>query len=523
MTAAIEPTIANGELVLPEPVGKQLAWLDSSATRKVLRVGRRGGKTRFAFIAALLGHGPGWQSDTPAMPGVLQGGDVVWISPTYSNLTTVLWREEITPRMGHLPWITLDKTLHDVNIPGVGALMLRSGDREAIDNIRGVGKRLRGVIVDEAAHLDLRGALQDVILPACLDNGAWLILMSTTNAGADGGYDDTGAPQVPSYFNLICQQIDEGGRSKEWEQFEGTALDNPLMSPTGVQELIDEYPPGSPKLEQEVFARLLPTGVGLALPGITESAHMVPAFSPPDHWNRWASFDWGYHHPWSFGDYVSDEDGQVYGRDSISSRLDLPHQIDAKVKAYGIDPRTIDIHAGPDVWRTRVSEKGKIKGEYTGPTVAEQLQILGWRLIPAADARVAGLNNLRQYFHIDPKRPETRPRFLWMDTPGNRATLAQVAKMPLDPDKPEDALKVDADAAGRGGDDLYDRLRYGLMARPLPAIAPKPEDRQGQSMGYDYAKQQQRERETGDQALQRMIGLPVDARAGRYRVPVRRG
>jgi NADPH:quinone reductase-like Zn-dependent oxidoreductase len=73
----------------------------------------------------------------------------------------------------------------------------------------------------------------------------------------------------------------------------------------------------------------------------------------------------------------------------------------------------------------------------------EELQKLGWRLVPAADARVAGLNNLRRYTFIDPERPATRPRFLWMDTPGNRACLAQVAKMPLDPKNPEDALKID--------------------------------------------------------------------------------
>jgi hypothetical protein len=88
-----------------------------------------------------------------------------------------------------------------------------------------------------------------VILPALLDNNGWLILMSTTNAGADGGYDDTGAPQVPSYFNLLCKEVGEGKRSSDWEQFEATAYDNPLLEPSGIQELIDEYPPDSPKLK----------------------------------------------------------------------------------------------------------------------------------------------------------------------------------------------------------------------------------------------------------------------------------
>lgn len=523
MTATATATVADGELVLPEPVGKQVTWLDSPALRKLLQVGRRGMKTRFAFVAALLGHGPGWETGSPAMPGVLQGGDVVWIAQNYPNLTTVLWREEIVPRMGHLPWITLNNQLHDVNIPGVGALMLRSGDRDAIDSIRGIGKRLLGVIIDEAAWLDLRGALQDVILLALADNGGWLIIMSTTNAGPDGGYDDTGAPQVPSYFNLLCAEVRDGKRSADWERFTGTAFDNPTLSHQAIQDLIDEYPPGSPKLAQEVFAELLESGVGLALPGLSEASHMVPAFSPPEYWNQWAAFDWGYHHPWTFGHYTVDEDGQVYKRDSLSSRLDLPEQIDAKVRAGGIDPTKLVIHAGPDVWRTRVSEKGKIKGQFTGPTVAERLQAMGWRLVPASDARVAGLNNLRSYLYIDPARPETKPRFLWMDTVGNKVCLAQMAKMPLDPKNLEDALKIDADAAGRGGDDHYDENRYGLMARPIAAHVPPPQDQEGKSLGYDYAKGRPRERETADQVMERMIGVAQTPTAGRYRVPTRRG
>lgn len=512
-------------LHLPEPVGKQLEWLDSPATRKVMRVGRRGSKTRFAFVAAIAGHGPGWEDNAPALGGVLQGGDVVWICPTYSNLSTVLWREEIEPRMGHLPWVELNKTTHDVNVPGLGSLMLRSGDRSAIDSVRGVGKRLRGVIIDEAAHLDLRGALQDVILPALVDNGGWLILMSTTNAGQDGGYDDTGAPQVPSYFNLICEQIGANQRGPEWQEFTGTAYDNPTLNRQAIDDLIAEYPPDSPKLKQEVFAELLTTGVGLALPGLSEAAHMVPAFSPPSHWNRFASFDWGYHHPWAFGHYAVNEDGQVYKRDSLSGRLDLPEQLDAKVRAAGIDPGSMIIHAGPDVWRTRVSSKGKIQGEFMGPTVAEQLQLLGWKLLPAADARVAGLNNIRQYTFIDPsKQPPPVPRFQWMRTPGNVACLAQMSRMPLNPDNPEDALKIDADSSGRGGDDFYDETRYGLMSRPILAKAPRDEIEQGRTAGYDYAHKRPAEKPSAEREMELVLQrAQPNVTAGRYSIPNRRG
>ncbi len=512
MTAVETPALR-----LPEPVGKQWGWLDSPASRKVLRIGRRGTKTRFALLASIHGHGPGWEDGTPKFPGILQGGDVVWIAQTYTNLSTVLWREEIEPRFGSLPGASLDKTRHDVKLHGLGSLLLRSGEADAIRSVRGAGKNLVGVIVDEAAWLALSTALKDVILPACLDNNAWLIIMSTTNAGPDGDYDDVGRPMAPSYFNRLCTEIQKGERGPEWVEFTGTAYDNPTLDPAAIDELVAEYTPGSIALRQEVYAELLETGLGLALPGITKTIHMVPAFSPPAHWNRWASFDWGYHHPWSFGEYVSDEDGQVYGRDSLLGRLDLPEHLDKKVRAAGFRPHEVNVFAGPDVWRTRVSEKGRIQGEYLGPTVAEELQRLGWKLVPAADARVAGLNNLRRYTYVDPARPDTKSRFLWMDTPSNQEDLKQVAAMLVNPDNPEDALKVDADSMGRGGDDRYDRLRYGLMARPLASIAPVRQEQEGRSMGYDYEKHQPRERETGEQFMSKLLDRAQPRPlAGRY-------
>ncbi len=457
----------DDDLILPEPVGKQTEWLDSPASRKVLRIGRRGGKTRFALLAALAGHGPGWDIQRPSMPGILAGGDVVWIAQDYPNLTRVVWREEIKPRFGHLSWCDLNERDHALNIHGMGTLFLVSA--EAIHGIRGMGKNVRGIIVDEAAWLALGEALQAVILAILLDNDGWLIIMSTTNAGPDGGVDDTGAPQIPSYFNALCEEIQAGKRSSEWQQFTGTAFDNPTLNPAGIQELIDEYPPGSIALEQEVYAKLLKTGSGLVLPGL-DARHLIPPFSPESHWPTFAAFDWGYHHPWVLCYGCADEDGQVYGIDTIAGRLDIPEQIDAKVRAAGINPAKTVIWAGPDIWQAR--QPGPNKGEGRGPTIAEELSKLGWRLNPADNARVLGLDNLRRYTHIPPDKPTAIPRFRWMDTPGNRLTWMQAKGMTIDPKRPEDALKVDADSSGRGGDDRYDAWRYLLMSRPITARLP---------------------------------------------------
>jgi hypothetical protein len=397
----------------------------------------------------------------------MQGGDVVWIAQTYTNLSTVLWREEIEPRFGPLPWATLDKTRHDLKLDGLGSLLLRSGEPDAIRSIRGIGAHLSGVIIDEAAWLALSTALKDVILPALLDNGGWLIIMSTTNAGPDGDYDDVGRQMAPSYFNRLCGEIDRGERGPEWVQFVGTAYDNPTLKTEAIDELVAEYTPGSTALRQEVYAEILEPGLGLAMPHLNER-HVIPLFLPvAGEWNHFAALDWGYHHPWVMGLYIIDADGQVIKRETLTGRQDLPGDIDRKVRAAGVDPSTMPVFAGGDCWRARRNDRSMSGGN--GPTVAEHLLGAKWRLTPANDARVAGLNNFRRYTDIPDGSPGTyRPRFVWMDTPGNRACWLQCKAMTLDPKNPEDAEKVDADSSGRGGDDFYDETRYALMSRPLP-------------------------------------------------------
>ena len=50
------------------------------------------------------------------------------------------------------------------------------------------------------------------------------------------------------------------------------------------------------------------------------------------------------------------------------------------------------------------------------------------------------------------------------DTSSNYETLESAV---TDPNDPEDALKIDADEYGEGGDDAFDMVRYGLASRPL--------------------------------------------------------
>jgi hypothetical protein len=463
------------------------------------------------MVAALAGHGPG-APDEPLFPGILQGGDVLWVAVDYPQLTTVLWREELVPRFGNVSWATLNANEHTLSVHGMGTLFLRSS--EALRGVRGMGKNLRGVIIDEAAHFDLEGALLNEVIPTLLDNRGWLIVMSTTNAGPDGNKDK----RVPSFFNMLCEAIRERDpKYADWQEFYGTAYDNPVIDDAAIDELVSLYPAGSPSLDQEVYAKLLRAGVGVALDQLDDAKHFVPPHTIPSHWQQFGSFDWGFNHPYSFGWYACDEDGNIVKVDTISGRKEQPDEFAAKIEAAVPIDRLAWIVGGHDL-----KNDSKARGE-TGPTIKERLIRRGWKMIDAKISRVSGLNNLRLYlqWQATEHTPETSPRFRMMDTAGNRECFTTLARMQIDPDNIEDALKVDADAGGKGGDDSYDETRYALMSRPFvpkPRIIQAPREPDRAPM-IDYARGKPGKHLTGQQELQRELARresPIT-----QRVPIR--
>lgn len=478
-------TATATEITIPAALPHQEPIVQSPARFKVVRAGRRGGKTVLAEHCAVVGHGPEQPDGTPMFKAIAHGLDVVWVARDYTQ-SRIMWHEFVEPRFRNKEGVKVNGSEMTVTILGAGTLFIVSA--ENIASVRGIGARLAGAVVEEAAWLALGNALRDVILPALMDNEGWLLLISTTNAGPDGGLTEDGSPQIPSYFNQLCAEIRDGKRSAEWAEFHFTARHNPKITERAFQSLVAEYvTPDSPSLKQEVYAELLEVGAGLVLPGLCER-HFVTAFHPPSHWQRWLAFDWGYQHPWSLGIYTIDADGQVYKCETLTGRLDLPEQIHAAVRDAGIDPSTLITYAGADIWQSRADRKS------AGPTIAEALMELGWVLLPANNSRILGLNNLRRYTYLDPAKPNAAPRFQWMDTSGNRACFNQVKRMTIDPKRVEDALKVDADSAGRGGDDMYDETRYGLMVYPVPTerIADK-RDQDNQHPGFDYERRTVRE------------------------------
>lgn len=199
-------------------------------------------------------------------------------------------------------------------------------------------------------------------------------------------------------------------------------------------------------------------GAGLALD--MRAAHLIKPFEIPAHWTLFGAFDWGHNHPFSWGLYASDEDGNVYCLDTASGRKMQPPAIADRFRAILGDRTVRYTVAGHDVWADV-----KARSEHV-PTLFEQFAGLGFPMVKANISRVAGVQNLRRYLAGDP------PRFRLFDTPNNRAVFECLESRVSDPDAPEDVLKVDADDSGQGGDDHYDQVRYALASRPMVSKVP---------------------------------------------------
>lgn len=203
-------------------------------------------------------------------------------------------------------------------------------------------------------------------------------------------------------------------------------------------------------------------GGGLALQ--MTKAHLVPAFDVPGHWTFFSGFDWGYNHPFSWGLYAADEDGNVFCLDTATGRHMQPPAIADRFRAVLGDRTLRYTVAGHDVWADV-----KARTEHV-PTLMEQFVALGFPMARANISRIAGVQNVRRY--LEPARDGQPPRFRLFDTPNNRAVFECLASRVSDPDHLEDVLKVDADESGTGGDDHYDQVRYALASRPMTAKAP---------------------------------------------------
>lgn len=504
---------ATGTLDLQAPLVHQVPIFDAPQRFKVKRCGRRFGKTRGAWVAAMVGHGPGWYEFEPLHEGVAQGWDVVWLAPDYPQAKSI-WLEDIKPRAENLDGVTLNNSDFMLTLEGAGHFYVRSA--EAIKSLRGLGAKLKGIVIDEAAWMDLESHWRDVIRPILMDNHGWAIIMSTTNAGLDGNADH----RMPSFFNQLCQEIQDGARDpEEWIEFYGTALDNPAIAPAEFRSMLKEYTEGSTSLAQEVYAKLLAAGAGVAFPEWRDNHH-IQSYDPPPGWRWFGGVDWGYANPCAVTFLAAGPDTDVLVRDELYLTKKTPYEAGYLSGTMAKRFPLLEFFAGDSaMWNVTDG----------GPTIAEEFQRgLTAAVLPASlplvsvakgpGSRMARKQLLHEHLRYQTNPDGTIPRWAGAKLRFHKDaanTIRTIRALPIDPKNSED---VDTKAE----DHPYDSVTYALMAR-----VPRPEqEQQGRTPddvhpGFDLKRRRRKprwEKEPDDSAV-----MTEQLRQGHFVTGVRYG
>ena len=197
--------------------------------------------------------------------------------------------------------------------------------------------------------------------------------------------------------------------------------------------------------------------------------HVVKGFPVPAGWWAWLALDYGFRHPTAAILLAEDGDGNVYAIDEHVESGWLPPRhalaLQAMVERNGVGTGVLhDVPAGVDVF----SKTGE-------QTIAEQYEDQEVYLTPADVDRINGAAKVVELLG-DPDSG-IAPRLRIFER--CHRLIETLPLMQHDPKRPEDVLKVDVDEEGRGGDDAYDALRYGLMTpsrREVSAVSrPAPD------------------------------------------------
>lgn len=512
MTTLAAPAI---EVRVPAPLQHQRAAYLSDARFKLLRCGRRWGKDRVAFTSAIVGHGPQEANGEPLFKGAThinpRTGKGYWIGWLVRDFPQAvgLWEEEFLPRFGGLrPHFATNKQEMTLRLPNGGGVRMVTA--ENVDSIRGLGKGLGGMVVNEAAHLDLAYAWKRVINWILVDNAGWAILMSTTNSGLDGNAEKT----APSFFNRLCLEQKSGAKSAEWAQFTGTGDENTALDAAAIAEARSELAAGSLEEREEWYAELVPPGSGLAFPQWDPSVHLAPHQAIPSYWRFSASMDWGLRAPSVVHLTARGADGEALwcrewtwtDKDAYDAGYDLA------VSLLHDD----DLPGWPEgVWcdsamneRTGVGGK-TILGEFQSGIDDARAEVAGappLMAIPVAKgpgSRRIGYNLMTRALAWGPRLadgslpPSRRPTHRILLTRDGRPTCPMLAKelatLPLDP-------KDNTDVDTTQSDHAFDSAKYGEMGWQQGAARPVADVPQHVHPGF-LPNGQRRSRDQGDPAV----------------------
>lgn len=228
--------------------------------------------------------------------------------------------------------------------------------------------------------------------------------------------------------------------------------------------------------DKAAFPEFRPDGTFEHLPDGTKvctcKPHVIEPFDIPKWWNRVCGMDYGYRDPatavWYavnpangqkivYREYAqAGKTGKVYGQEVLKEEREEVIPID-HVLDWSVFNKT----------------------GHTGPTVGEEIRLTGLVVRPADKNRIGGKVQIHE--HLRPMANTNEPGIVFFNTcPG---IIGQLRAAEIKENEPDDIDQTRVGESHKHHWDLYDSLRYGLMARPTL---------QNRAELYQRAKQQSR-------------------------------
>jgi hypothetical protein len=200
--------------------------------------------------------------------------------------------------------------------------------------------------------------------------------------------------------------------------------------------------------------------------------HVVEPFEIPKWWNRVCGMDYGYRDPATAIWYaINPTNGQkiVYKEYSESGKTGTEYAKDVlKLEEDEVIP--IDHVLDWSVFN---------KTGHTGPTIGEEIRRVGLVVRPADKNRVGGKVQIHE--HLRPMPGSKEPAMVIFNT--CTGIIGQLKAAQIKENDPDDIDQTRVGENHKHHWDLYDALRYGVMARPT---------RENRLVQYRQAKQQSR-------------------------------
>lgn len=262
-------------VLLRRPHPDQQAVIASPAKRKVIRAGRRSGKTVGVAIMAVLAF--------------LDGKRVLYGAPTVEQIDT-FWREvklSLAEPLAAEVW-RKNETEHYIELSGTEQ-RLKAKTVFNADTMRGDYAGL--LILDEWQLCD-ETAWTDVGAPMLLDMDGDAIFIYTPPSLRAGGVSRARDPLHAAKLYQRAQE-DTTGR---WETFHWTSRDNPYISGTALADLTED-------MSREAYRREIDAEDDEANPArliyraFDETVGIISPFSVPVEWPRYVGHDFGSANP----------------------------------------------------------------------------------------------------------------------------------------------------------------------------------------------------------------------------------